>query len=79
MNAKQKAQDNGRSDARTRFAGFYYRINIIFPQVWLSWKTKKTNDLSWMTITIGMLNGFLWTAYGALKRQLNFCIGTLYV
>ncbi|MBI4167865.1 MAG: hypothetical protein HY515_02810 [Candidatus Aenigmarchaeota archaeon] len=40
---------------------------IFFPQVWKTWKTKRTKDLSWLTIIIGMLNGFFWIVYGLLK------------
>ncbi len=42
---------------------------IFFPQVWRAWKTKKTEDLSWLTIIIGMLNGFFWIVYGVLKSD----------
>lgn len=42
---------------------------IFFPQVWWAWKTKKTKDLSWLTIIIGVLNGFFWIVYGVLKSD----------
>ncbi len=42
---------------------------IFFPQVFRAWKTKRTKDLSWPTIIIGMLNGFFWIAYGVLKSD----------
>ncbi len=42
---------------------------IFFPQVWKTWKTKRTRDLSWPTVIIGMLNGFFWIAYGLLKSD----------
>ena len=42
---------------------------IFFPQVWKSWKTKRTKDLSWYTIFIGVLNGFFWTVYGFMKSD----------
>ena len=40
---------------------------LFFPQVLTSFKTKKTKDLSWMGIIIGMLNGISWVFYGLLK------------
>lgn len=41
--------------------------SIFLPQVWKSFKTKKTKDLSYLTIFIGMANGLLWTSYGLIK------------
>lgn len=40
---------------------------LFFPQVWVSYKTKKTHDLAWFGIIIGMLNGVFWISYGLLK------------
>lgn len=40
--------------------------SLFFPQVWISYKTKKTNELAWFTILIGMLNGCFWVGYGLL-------------
>ncbi len=42
---------------------------IFMPQVWKAWKTRKTKDLSWLMIIIGVLNGFFWIAYGVLKSD----------
>lgn len=42
---------------------------IFLPQVWKAWKTRKTRDLSWLTIFIGMLNGFFWIIYGFLRSD----------
>ncbi len=43
--------------------------SLFFPQVWTSYKTKRTKDLAWFTIVIGMLNGAFWVAYGVLKND----------
>jgi uncharacterized protein with PQ loop repeat len=40
---------------------------IFFPQVLASFKSKKTRDLAWSGIIIGMLNGIFWVVYGLLK------------
>ncbi len=40
---------------------------IFFPQVLTSYKSKKTKDLSWSGIYIGLVNGVLWIIYGAMK------------
>ncbi len=42
---------------------------IFFPQVLQTYKTKRTRDLSWLTIIIGILNGFVWTIYGLMKSD----------
>ncbi len=49
------------------YLGSIFASFIFFPQVWTSYKTKKTKDLSWMGIIIGMLNGISWVSYGLLK------------
>lgn len=41
--------------------------SLFFPQVWKAWKTKRTENLSWLTILIGIFNGLVWTSYGVLK------------
>ena len=43
--------------------------SLFFPQVWTSYKTKRTHDLAWSGILIGMLNGVLWLTYGLLKSD----------
>lgn len=43
--------------------------SLFFPQVWTSYKTKKTHDLSWFGITIGMLNGVFWIGYGLFRTD----------
>lgn len=43
--------------------------SLFFPQVWASYKTKKTHDLSWFLIIVGMLNGFFWVAYGLFRAD----------
>lgn len=40
---------------------------IFFPQVLASYKSKKTSDLSWFGIYIGIANGVLWIIYGTMK------------
>ncbi len=42
---------------------------LFLPQVWKAYKSRKTKDLSWMTIIIGMMNGIFWVAYGLLKTD----------
>ena len=49
------------------YLGSIFAALIFFPQVWASFKTKKTRDLSLMGIIIGMLNGISWVVYGLLK------------
>lgn len=41
--------------------------SLFFPQVYTSWKTKRTADLAWFGIVVGMLNGIFWSTYGVLK------------
>ncbi len=43
--------------------------SLFYPQVWASYKTKKTQGLSLYGIIIGMLNGVFWTTYGVLKTD----------
>ena len=49
--------------------GSFTAASLFFPQVYSAWKTKKTRDLSWLMIYIGMANGLFWTAYGLLKAD----------
>ncbi|MBS3054327.1 MAG: hypothetical protein J4431_02210 [Candidatus Aenigmarchaeota archaeon] len=42
---------------------------LFFPQVWSSYKTRSTKDLSWAIILIGIANGAIWTIYGLLKAD----------
>ncbi|MFH1105796.1 MAG: SemiSWEET family transporter [Candidatus Aenigmatarchaeota archaeon] len=51
------------------FLGAVTASIIFIPQVWKSWTSKKTNDLSWLTIILGILNGIFWVSYGALKND----------
>ncbi len=51
------------------FLGSITASLIFFPQVWQSYKSKKTHDLAWSGIIIGMLNGTLWVSYGFLKQD----------
>ena len=43
--------------------------SLFFPQVWASYKTKKTHDLAWSFIIIGILNGTFWIIYGLLRSD----------
>lgn len=43
--------------------------SLNFPQVWTSFKTKRTRDIAWFSIIIGMFNGAFWTGYGVLKAD----------
>lgn len=43
--------------------------SLFFPQVYISWKTKKTSDLAWFGIIIGILNGVFWIIYGLLRSD----------
>ena len=49
------------------FLGSITAASLFFPQVYTSFKTKKTHDLAWAGIIIGLLNGFFWIIYGLLK------------
>lgn len=48
---------------------------LFFPQVIVSFRTKKTGDIAWFAILIGLLNGFLWVVYGLLRKD-PFIYGT---
>jgi MtN3 and saliva related transmembrane protein len=43
--------------------------SLFFPQLWSSYKSKRTHDLAWFGIIIGMLNGLFWVAYGLLQTD----------
>ena len=43
--------------------------SLFLPQVWASYTSRKTRDLAWPGIIIGILNGALWIAYGLLKSD----------
>lgn len=49
--------------------GSFTAASLFFPQVWTSYKTKRTHDLAWFGIIIGMLNGFFWVVYGLLQAD----------
>jgi MtN3 and saliva related transmembrane protein len=49
------------------FLGSITAASLFFPQVWVSYKTKKTGEIAWFGIVIGMLNGVFWTSYGFIK------------
>lgn len=43
--------------------------SLNFPQVWTSFKTKRTKDIAWFSIIIGLFNGVFWTSYGLIKAD----------
>lgn len=43
--------------------------SLFLPQTYKSYKTKKTGDLSYFGIILGMLNGIFWVVYGAMKSD----------
>ena len=43
--------------------------SMFFPQVWRSYKTKKTHDLAWFGIIVEMLNGIFWIIYGRFRSD----------
>lgn len=43
--------------------------SIFYPQVIASYRSKKTRDLAWFSILIGLLNGVFWITYGLLKHD----------
>ncbi len=49
------------------YLGSIFAALIFFPQVWTSYKTKRTKDLAWTGIIIGLLNGISWISYGLIK------------
>lgn len=51
------------------FLGAITASFLFFPQVWESYRTRKTHDIAWAGIIIGMLNGVVWFVYGLLKAD----------
>lgn len=43
--------------------------SLFFPQVWSAWRMRRTHDLSWLMILIGVANSCLWLLYGVLKAD----------
>ena len=43
--------------------------SLFFPQVYTSWKTKKTRDIAWFGIIIGIFNGIFWVVYGLFQAD----------
>ncbi len=50
-------------------AGSFTAAMLFFPQVYQAWKTKRTEELSWGTVGLGLANGIFWTSYGILKAD----------
>ncbi|MDO8663863.1 MAG: SemiSWEET family transporter [Candidatus Wildermuthbacteria bacterium] len=51
------------------FLGAITASSLFFPQVWASYKTKRTHDLAWPFIATGILNAIFWMIYGFLKSD----------
>jgi len=51
------------------FLGSITAASLFFPQIIKSFKLKKTKDIAWFSIVIGMLNGIFWIVYGLLKTD----------
>lgn len=51
------------------FLGSITAAGLFFPQVWTSYRTKNTRDLSLTGIMIGLLNGIFWFTYGTIKND----------
>lgn len=49
--------------------GSFTAASLFFPQVWKTFRTKKTKDLSYITIFLGVANGLFWTSYGFMKSD----------
>jgi len=47
---------------------------LFFPQIIASFKTKKTRDIAWSAIGIGIANGVFWAIYGYLINDLFILI-----
>ena len=43
--------------------------SLFLPQVWASHRTKKTQQIAWASILVGILNASFWTGYGFLKND----------
>lgn len=54
---------------------------LFLPQVWASHRTKKTKEIAWTSILIGLVNAIFWTGYGILKNDpfiyvtISLCFG----
>lgn len=48
------------------FVGGSILSATVLPQIYKSWKTKSTRDISWMTILLNMCGGVLYGIYGIL-------------
>ena len=51
------------------FSGSVTAACLFLPQVWSSHRTKKTKEIAWTSILIGLLNAVFWTSYGFLKQD----------
>lgn len=43
--------------------------SIFIPQVFASYKNKKTKDIAWFTVIISLVNGAFWIGYGSIKAD----------
>ena len=51
------------------FLGAITAASLFFPQVFASFKSRRTSDIAWSAIFLGMLNGVFWTTYGFLIKD----------
>jgi MtN3 and saliva related transmembrane protein len=42
---------------------------LFYPQVWKSYRTRRTNDVSWLGVVFWMLDGIIWIIYGLLRSD----------
>ncbi|HSX08642.1 MAG TPA: SemiSWEET family transporter [Candidatus Saccharimonadales bacterium] len=42
---------------------------LFLPQVWVSHRTKQTQQIAWTSVFVGLLNAIFWTSYGFLKHD----------
>ena len=52
------------------YAGTFTGVSFMLPQVWLTWKTKSVEDLSWTMLVLFLFNCFFWFMYGFLLGRL---------
>jgi uncharacterized protein with PQ loop repeat len=51
------------------FCGSVTAACLFLPQVWASHRTKKTQQIAWTSIVIGLTNALFWTIYGLMKND----------
>ena len=51
------------------FCGSVTAACLFLPQVWASHRTKRTQQIAWTSILLGLLNAIFWTGYGLFKND----------